>query len=102
MKNLRVTIRAMMLVVMTMISSAGMVMAAEANAAGNARALAVKERVLELKTMDFKHMSATEKQAVRSEVKELKKEIRAMHPNTYVYIGGGTLLIVLILVLLLL
>ncbi|MBX2905816.1 MAG: hypothetical protein KF744_07255 [Taibaiella sp.] len=102
MKNLRVSIKAILLAFITLVSTAGFTMAADNAASAEIRAMAIKERVYELKAMDYGHMSRKEKKEVRAEVKELKKELQAMHPNTYVYIGGGTLILILILILLLL
>jgi DNA gyrase/topoisomerase IV subunit A len=66
-----------------------------------ARVLAIKDRVNEIRAMDMKHMTRTERKDVKAELKDMNKELRQMHP-TYVYIsGGGLLLIILILILIL-
>lgn len=101
MKNLRVSLKALLLAVITLISSAGFTMAAGNAATTEIRALAIKERVYEMKAMNYSHMTRAEKAAVRTEAKELKKELRQMQPGTYVYIGGGTLILILILILIL-
>jgi len=102
MKNLRASIKAILFAVITLVSSAGFAVAAEKGVSAEARAIAIKERVYELKSLNYSHMTRSEKAAVRTEAKELKKELRQMHPGTYVYIGGGTLILILILILILL
>ena len=66
-----------------------------------ARAMAIKERVAEIKAMDMSRMSNSERKELKSELKDMKKELR-QHPETYVYISGAGLILIIILLLLLL
>lgn len=65
-----------------------------------ARALAIKERVTEIKAMDFSKLSATERKDLRHELKDMKQELR-QHP-TGIYISGAGLILIIILLILLL
>ncbi|GAA4460796.1 hypothetical protein GCM10023093_04160 [Nemorincola caseinilytica] len=66
-----------------------------------ARVLAIKERVTEIQAMDMEHMSRLERKEIRTELKNMNKELRQMHP-TYIYISGAGLLLIIILLILLL
>ncbi len=58
-----------------------------------------RARVEEIRDMDKSEMSSSEKKELKSEVKEIKA---TMHRDgTYLYIGGSTLVIILILLLIL-
>ena len=58
-----------------------------------------RARVEEIREMDKSEMSASEKKELKTELKDIKA---TMHKDgTYVYIGGSTLLIILILILIL-
>jgi hypothetical protein len=57
-------------------------------------------RLEEIKAMDIKHMSKSEKKALRKEVKEIKREVNALSGGVYISIGA-LLVIILLLILLL-
>lgn len=58
-----------------------------------------RARVEEIREMDKSEMSASEKKELKNELKDIKE---TMHKDgTYLYIGGSTLLIILILILIL-
>jgi hypothetical protein len=58
------------------------------------------KRVEEIRDMDKKDLTTKEKRDLRKELKAIKEDVRKQ--GGYVYVGVGTLLVVLILVLLLL
>ena len=65
----------------------------------SARAQEIMTRLEEIKAMDIKSISRTEKKALRKEVKAMEKEMKQMSGGG-VYISlGGLLLIILILIL---
>jgi len=57
------------------------------------------KRVEEIRDMDKSNLNAKEKRALRKELKEIKANVRA--DGGYVYIGAGTLILIIILVILL-
>jgi hypothetical protein len=57
------------------------------------------DRVYEIKAMDMSKMTVSEKKALRTELKSVKKELKAVEA---IYIPIGTAIIVLLLLLLLL
>lgn len=60
---------------------------------------AMKNRVEEIRDMDKTNMSASEKIALRKELKEIKQTVN--REGGYVYIGGATLVLIIILILIL-
>ncbi len=59
----------------------------------------MKTRIEEIRVMDKSEMTVSEKKELKSEVKEIKEK---MHKDAvYLYIGGSTLVIILILLLIL-
>lgn len=71
-----------------------------ATANREAQAQRLTNRLEEIKAMDTKQMSRSEKKALRVEVKTIKKELAAVGGGVYLSIGA-ILLIVLLLILLL-
>ena len=65
-----------------------------------ARVIEMKQRVDEIRAMDISHMSKLEKKEVRSELKQMKSELKA--DPTYIYISGGALLLIIIILILIL
>ncbi len=59
----------------------------------------LKNRVEEIRDMDKKDMSASEKLELRNEVKDIKQAVKK--DGGYVYIGGGTLILIIILIIIL-
>ena len=58
-----------------------------------------RARVEEIRDMDKSEMSASEKKELKAELKDIKS---TMHKDgTYLYIGGSTILIIIILLLIL-
>lgn len=64
-----------------------------------ARVLAIKDRVAEIKAMDMSHMSNAQRKEIRNELKNMKKELNS---PTYIYISGAGLILIIILLILLL
>jgi hypothetical protein len=57
-----------------------------------------RARVEEIRDMDKSDMSATEKKELKSELKDIKE---TMHRDgTYFYVGGSTLLIIILILIL--
>lgn len=65
-----------------------------------AQATKLKDRVEEIRDMDKSDMSAAEKLALRKEVKEIKQTVKK--DGGYVYIGTGTLILIIVLLIILL
>lgn len=59
----------------------------------------LNKRVEEIRDMDRTNMSAREKRELRKELKEIKEDLR--RSGGYVYIGAGTIILIIILVVLL-
>ncbi len=59
----------------------------------------ITTRVEEIRKMDKSDLTAEEKSELKSELKEMKKDVKKA--NGTIYIGGATLLLIIILVLLL-
>jgi len=68
-------------------------------AQAQARTIEIQQRVQDIRAMDFSAMSATDRKAVKHELKDLKKEIRQ---EPYIYISGAALILIIILLILLL
>ena len=59
----------------------------------------LKSRVKEIRDMDKTNMTATEKLALRKEVKEIKETVKKQ--GGYIYVGGVTVLLLIILLIIL-
>ena len=59
----------------------------------------LKERVIEIREMDKSELTATEKSELKSELKEIKETVRN---EPAIYIGGVSLLLLIILLVILL
>jgi hypothetical protein len=57
------------------------------------------KRVEEIRSMDKSQMTATEKRELRKELKGIKENVRK--DGTVIYISGGTLLLIIVLIILL-
>ena len=64
------------------------------------RSNAIAERLIEIKAMDKSNLKASEKKALRKEVREMKKEDRAN--GSGLYLSVGSIIIILLLLILLL
>lgn len=64
------------------------------------RATEMKERLLEIRSMDFKSMSKDEIKSIKIEMKEMKEEARKA--NNGVYLSLGALIIIILLLILIL
>ena len=64
------------------------------------RASEIKQRVDEIKAMDFSTLTREQRKDLRSELKNDKKELQQLEP--YIYISAGALIIIIILLILLL
>jgi hypothetical protein len=60
----------------------------------------LKTRVEEIRSLDKSEMTVLEKRELRKESKSIKENVRR-DGGGYIYLGGGTLLLVLVLILLL-
>lgn len=56
-------------------------------------------RVEEIRDMDKSNLSASEKSELKSELKEIKETMKS---DPYIYIGGSTLIVLIILLIILL
>ncbi|NNC83963.1 MAG: hypothetical protein HKN79_10330 [Flavobacteriales bacterium] len=59
----------------------------------------LEDRLVQLQEIDFKQLERAEKKEVRSELRYIKKEMRA-HANHGVYISGAGLIIIILLAIL--
>lgn len=66
-----------------------------------ARAEVLNSRLEEIKAMDFKSMTRSEKKALRKEVRSIEKEMKQINDGG-VYISVGGIIIILLLLILLL
>ena len=99
----------LMALVMFMALSASPLFAAISNSAATTTAtensLTTEEvatltsRVEEIRDMDKSNLSATEKSELKSELKEIKSTIKS---DPYIYIGGSTLIILIIVLIIVL
>ena len=64
-----------------------------------ARAEEIKRRVYEIKDMDKSKLSKEDRKALRKELKEMKKEARAIHG---IYLSVGAIIIIILLLILIL
>ncbi|GAA0877302.1 hypothetical protein GCM10009119_02700 [Algoriphagus jejuensis] len=60
----------------------------------------IENRLKEIKGMDFKSMSKSEIKEVRAEMKEMKEDARAMGNGIYLSIGAIIIIILLLILLL--
>ncbi|HYG49649.1 MAG TPA: hypothetical protein VD905_02050 [Flavobacteriales bacterium] len=65
-----------------------------------ARATQLQKQIDSIEALDFNSLTRAEKLQVKSELDNIKKEVKQME-GVYIYLGGGVLLIILILILLL-
>lgn len=63
------------------------------------RANQLKDRLEEIRAMDMSKLSKQEKKALRAEVKEIKKEIKAIGGGVYLSVGAIILIVLLIILL---
>lgn len=61
----------------------------------------IESRVQEIKAMDKSHLTSAERKALRSELKDLKKEARAFTSGG-VYLSVGAIIIIILVLLLIL
>lgn len=64
------------------------------------RAEQLKQRLNEIRAMDLEHLNRTDRINLKHELKDMKQELKQMHP--YIYISAGALILIIILLLLLL
>ena len=67
-----------------------------------ARFLAMKERVAEIKAMDRSKMTKADRKALRMELRQMNKEARSMGYTSGIYISVGALIIIILLLILIL
>ena len=56
----------------------------------------LETRLSEIKAMDIKSMSRTEKRAMRKEVRSIEKEMKTMGNGVYISVGGIIIIILLL------
>jgi hypothetical protein len=66
----------------------------------NIRSQQLVQRLAEIKSMDKSEMSRLEKKAVRKEVVEIKKEMKAMSGGVYLSVGAIIIVILLLILIL--
>jgi hypothetical protein len=67
-----------------------------------ARFVAMKERVEEIKAMDKSKMTRQDRKALRLELRNMNKEARSMGYTSGIYISVGALIIIILLLILIL
>ena len=70
------------------------------NANMDLRAQQVADRLIEIRNMDKSNLTSSEKKALRKEVREIKKEVRANSNGIYLSIGAIIIIVLLLLLLL--
>ena len=65
-----------------------------------ARAMQLKERLDEIRALDDRTLSVSEKRALRKEVKSIKKELAVKSGGIYVSVGAAILIALLLILLL--
>lgn len=84
----------------------GMSMSTAASAKGTAkeqtevRIMEMNQRVAEIKAMDLSHLNKSERTNLKTELKDMKKELRSY--DGVIYISAGTLILIIILLIILL
>ncbi len=58
----------------------------------------LEQRLLDISQVDLSYLSAKDKKALQKEVKDIQKELKT-HVSVGLYIGGGTLLILILLLI---
>lgn len=66
------------------------------------KAKELQARLDRVQQLDYNALTDKEKEAVKTEVREIKKEVRQMRDGVYFYVGGGLLLIALVILLIIL
>lgn len=61
----------------------------------------IENRVAEIQEMDFSELERAEKKALKSELKSLEKEAKALGNGGGIYISTGAIIIILLLIILL-
>ena len=74
--------------------------AKEISATDKARAEEILKRLEEIKAMDMSAMPASEKRALRKEVKAAKKELAAAGGGVYISVGALIIIILLLILIL--
>lgn len=65
----------------------------------SARAEELVNRLEEIKAMDMKSLSRSEKRELRKEVRSIEKEMKTMNGGVYISVGALLVIIILILIL---
>jgi len=71
----------------------------ELTPAQQVRVTEIEDRLEEIKAMDFRSMSKTEIKEVKVEMKEMKKEARALGNGIYLSVGAIIIIILLLILL---
>lgn len=58
----------------------------------------IEGRVAEIKAMDFSEMTSEERKEVKNELREMKKEAKAVGGGVYISVGAIILILILILI----
>jgi hypothetical protein len=64
------------------------------------RSNAIAERLIEIKALDKSNLKASERKALRKEVREMKKEDRANGGGIYLSVGSIIIILLLLIILL--
>jgi len=65
------------------------------------RIVVLEDRVLEIEAMEMGDLKWKEKRALKKELRQIEREINMHINNTGIYISGGALLIIVLLIILL-
>lgn len=64
------------------------------------RIMEIKQRVEDIRAMDMSKLNATDRKALKHELKDMKQEVKQLEP--YVIISAGALILIIVLLILLL
>ena len=64
------------------------------------RVMEIKNRVEEIKSMDFSKLDKVQRQDIRHELKDMNKELRQIGPGIYISVGALIIIILLLILIL--
>ena len=64
------------------------------------RVMEIKQRVEDIRAMDLSQLNATDRKAMKHELRDMNKELRHMGPVVIISVGALILIIILVLILL--
>jgi len=64
------------------------------------RVMEIKQRVEDIRAMDLSQLNATDRKAMKHELRDMNKELRHMEPYVVISVGALVLIIILLIILL--